>query len=110
MNVQNAKVLDVAGNRDVEGQNVQVWSRHNNRNQRWNVVYLDKKKKDLGKGQFNRRFGFYVNRPFFIMSKMPMRRVIEVVGGRNLVIKRLVRTRKTQKWIFDQTTKTIKSL
>ena len=110
MNVQNNKVLDVSGNKDREGQNVHVWNRHNGPNQRWNVVYLDKMGKDLGKGALNKWFGFYVNRPFYIMSKLPMRRVIEVVGGRNLVIKRLVRNRNTQKFVFDQATKTIKSV
>jgi hypothetical protein len=38
-----------------------------------------------------------------------MRRVIEVVGGRNAVLKTLVRNRNTQKFVFDGTTKTIKS-
>ena len=57
----------------------------------------------------NTDFGFYWNRPFYIMSKLPMRRVIEVVGARNLVIKNIHRNRSTQKWVFDQTSKTIKS-
>ena len=66
-------------------------------------------KKGPKKG-LNRHFGFYINRPFYIMSRMPMRRVVEVVGGRNLVIKRVVTNRNTQKWIFDQASKTIRSV
>ena len=38
-----------------------------------------------------------------------MRRVIEVVGARNLVLKTR-HNRNTQKWIFDNASKTIKSL
>ena len=34
----------------------------------------------------NSNFGFFINRPFYIVSKMWMQRVIEVSGGRNLVI------------------------
>ena len=44
------------------------------------------------------------------MSRMPMKRVVEVIGGRNLVIRNRVNNRRTQKWTFDQVTKTIKSL
>ena len=109
VNVKNKKVLDVSGNRDVEGQKVHLWRRHNGPNQRWRIVYLDKKGKEPTKGLW-RNFGFYINRPFFIMSRMPMRRVIEVVGGRNLVIKNLVRSRRTQQWTFDWRSKTIKSV
>ena len=39
-----------------------------------------------------------------------MKRVIEVVSGRNIVIKNRVNNRNTQKWVFDQVTKTIKSV
>ena len=109
MNVQNAKVLEVQGNVDQEGRNVGVNTRNNNRHQRWTIIYVDKKAKEITKG-VNRRFGFYVNRPFYIVSRMWMKRVIEVVGGRNLVIKTRVKNRNTQKFVFDQVSKTIKSV
>ena len=38
----------------------------------------------------NKDFGFHMNRPFYIVSRLPMRRVIQVVGGRNLVLKRFI--------------------
>ena len=67
-------------------------------------------KKTQTKGK-NFRFGFYINRPFWIMSKLPMRRVVESVGGgSNTYIKTLSRHRKTQKWIFNQRTKTIENV
>jgi len=40
---------------------------------------------------------------------MPMKRVAEVSGS-NIVLKRMDRKRNTQKFFFDQTTKTIKSV
>lgn len=43
----------------------------------------------------NSDFGFYINRPFYIVSELYMNRVIEVVGARNLVIK-VRANRKTQ--------------
>lgn len=108
MNVRNKKCLDVEGNKDQEGQNVLVWKRHNKANQRWKVVYLDKKEKDRSEG-LNQNFGFHVNRPFYIQSRLPMKRVIEAIGANNLVIKSLVRNRLAQQFFFDQSTKTIKS-
>jgi hypothetical protein len=55
-------------------------------------------------------FGFYTNKPFYIVSKLPMRRVCEVVGGRNIVIKSLNRGRLEQQFYFDGVSKTIKSI
>ena len=109
MNVKNRKVLDVSGNKDAEGQNVHVWKRHNGANQRWRIAYIDSKSKGRTSG-LNKDFGFHIRRPFYIMSRMPMRRVLEVVGGRNIVIRNLVRNRNTQKFMFDQASKTIKSV
>ena len=82
---------------------------NNRNNQRWRILYVDKKPKAMTKG-LNRNFGFYINRPFYIRSKLPMRRVIEIVGGRNLVIKRLYRNRKAQQFRFAQKSKTIVSV
>ena len=109
MNVKNYKVLEITGGKDEEGQNVGVGTKNVQQYQRWKIVYIDKKTKDITKGR-NKNFGFFVNRPFYIMSRMPMHRVMELVGGRNLVIKRLARTRNTQKFVFDQTSKTIRSV
>jgi hypothetical protein len=39
-------------------------------------------------------FGFKINEPFYIVSKLPMNRVAEVVGGRNIVLKTLDPSRK----------------
>lgn len=104
--------MDVSGGRDSEGQNVGVWRRHNKINQRWKIIYTDKAEKEQTKGLDKSGFGFEVNRPFYIRSKMPMARVIEVVGGRNLVIRNIDpnHKRKEQQWTFDGTSNTIKSV
>jgi len=79
-------------------------------NQRWNVLYTDKAPKPITKG-LNKAFGFYVNRPFYIVSMLPMNRVVEVVQKRNIVIKsRVGKAKKTQQWVFDGVSKTIKSV
>jgi hypothetical protein len=63
----------------------------------------------------NRNRGLYVNRPFMIVSRMWMNRVIYVGGSWNLMLQ----TRKPfenndasrrQQWVFDQTSKTIQSI
>jgi hypothetical protein len=36
----------------------------------------------------NKDFGFYINRPFYIVSELPFNRVAEMLGGTNLVLKR----------------------
>jgi hypothetical protein len=38
-------------------------------------------------------FGFRVKEPFYIMSKMPMQRVIEAIGASNAALKSWVRGR-----------------
>jgi len=86
--------LDVHGGKDEEGRKVIVWKRHNGLNQRWRVVYLDDKKAEPTTG-LDKDSGFYRNRPFFIVSRMNAHRVIEVTGGRNLVIKTKASGRNT---------------
>jgi len=108
VNVKNGKVLDVGGAKDAEGQKVQQWGRHNGANQRWKVVYVDEATPDQTKG-LNKDFGLFVNRPFFIISRLPMERAIEVVDGRKVVINTRA-DRNAQHFIFNPKTKTIDSI
>jgi len=39
-------------------------------------------------------FGFHVNRPFYIVSRMLFRRVAEAGGNNNITLKRYVKNRK----------------
>lgn len=124
-NVKSGKVLEVTGGADKEGQSIIVGIKgtpakgsaaakgkadvKNIKHQHWNVVYLDEAKKEPTKGLY-KPFGFHINRPFVILSLMPMRRVVEVVGAKNLVIRQKVFGKREQQFYFDITTKTIKSV
>jgi hypothetical protein len=50
-----------------------------------------------------------MSRPFYIRSRMPMRRVVECISANNLVIRRYVKNRVAQNFFFDGVSKTIKS-
>lgn len=108
-NVQNKKVFDVQGGKDIEGGNVLVWNKHGKVNQRWRIVYVDSKK-DENKG-LNKDFGFFINRPFYIISRLPMKRAISYNGSNNhIYIKSLVEDNKQYKFVFDGKSKTIKPM
>ena len=80
------KVLDVHGAQDHENRNVILWKKHNGRNQRWKIIYVDQMKPEPKKGQLNTEFGMYVERYFFIKSHMPSGRYVDLIS-RNLVLK-----------------------
>jgi len=86
MNVQNKKCFDVDGGKDAEAQNVHAWPKHNGANQRWTILYLEDKDEARTSGMGD--FGFKINEPFYIVSRMPFKRVVELTGS-NLVIKRI---------------------
>lgn len=81
------------------------------RYQSWKIVYTDGVKYTVThygkKGQMSREFGFKYMTYFYIVSRTKEARVLEVVGSR-LVIKKLVKNRKSQQFYFDSVSKTIK--
>jgi len=85
-----------------------MWGKHNGINQQWDIVYADKWVQPPKKGELNKDFGFYVERPFYIVSELPKHRYIDVING-NTVIK-TPNGFDTQKWWFDQKSRTIKNL
>jgi hypothetical protein len=100
--------LDVAGGLDNENQNIQIYNKHGRINQQWDLVYVDEYPDEPTTGQLNKNFGFYVNRPFYIVSQMSSGRHLELIDGRNLVIKTR-NGQKTQEFYFDQASKTVKN-
>jgi hypothetical protein len=71
--------LDVTNAKDEEARPVQVWKRHNGANQRWKVVYTDKAgPKATG---MDGDFGFHINKPFYIVSRLPTNRVLDYNGS-----------------------------
>lgn len=94
----------------MEGTYIQGFAKHGKENQKWRIIYLDEKEKGQQTG-LNKARGMHINRPFYIVSKLWMNRVISVAGGYNLVIQ----TRKTaddkrQQWYYEEKSKTIKSV
>jgi hypothetical protein len=57
----------------------------------------------------NEQFGFHINRPFYIRSRLPFQRVAECQGANNVALKRWRKNTKAQQWYFDEVSKTIKN-
>ena len=57
----------------------------------------------------NTEFGFHVNRPFYFRSRLPMKRVVEVISANNIVLKRSRAKVAAQQFVFDGISKLIKS-
>jgi hypothetical protein len=66
---QTNKCLDVSGGKDVEGQAVIVYNRHNGANQRWKILYTDKVVTQSS--GLDKESGLHINRPFYIQSRLP---------------------------------------
>lgn len=106
-NVRNNNVFEVVGSNDVEGYNASLGTKKTGANQRWRIVYVDSIS-DQTKG-LNKDFGFFVNRPFYIRSRLPMKRIAECVGANNVNLKRWRKNSLGQQWFFDPVTKTIRN-
>ena len=85
--VLDGQVFDVKDSTDKEGQKVQMSKRSGKTNQRWKVVYEDKMEKESTKG-LNAEFGMHIARPFYLVSRLPMKRVAECHGANNIWLKR----------------------
>jgi hypothetical protein len=51
----------------------------------------------------------FINRPFYLVSRLPMKRVVELAGASRVVLKRFVKGRLGQQFYFDGKSKTIRS-
>jgi uncharacterized protein YdaT len=100
--------MDVSGGVDAENRNIIVWKKHGKINQQFDIIYADQWKRDPKKGELNKYFGLYVERNFFIVSRMSSARYLDLINNRNMVIK-TQNGRKSQLWYFDQRSLTIKS-
>ena len=105
---EHKKVLDVHGGVDAENRNIIVWNKHGKINQQWDVMYVDEWKGEPQKGELNERFGLYVERPFYIVSKLSSGRYLDLINNRNMVIKTR-NGRSTQTWYFHQQSMTIRT-
>jgi hypothetical protein len=104
---RNNSVLD-AGSNDVEGQQTSTQGNRNANYQKWKVIYVDQATKIPSEG-FNEQFGFHINRPFYIRSRLPFKRIAECHGANNVWLKRWRKNVAAQQWFFDGVTKTIRN-
>jgi hypothetical protein len=102
------KVFDVQSGQDTENRNVIAWTRHGRINQQFDIVYADQWKRDPKKGELNKDYGLYVDRTFFIVSRMKTGRYLDIINNRNIVIKTR-NGRRTQMWYFHQQSLTIRT-
>jgi len=100
--------MDVRGGRDSEGTNVQAWKKNGSKAQKWTIIYQDKAGRRKSRG-VNKHFGFEINRPFYIRSRMPMQRVVECWGANNIILSDYKEGSRGQQFWFDEKTKTIVS-
>jgi hypothetical protein len=105
---EQGKAVDVSGGVDGENRNIIVHPKHGKINQQWDIVYADEWKGEPKKGEFNERFGLYVERDFYVVSKLPDSRYLDLINNRNMVIK-IKNGRNTQRWYFDQKSLTIRT-
>ena len=54
-----------------------MWKKHNGLNQKWDIVYVKDMKPEPKKGEMNEDFGFKVEIPFHIVTKMASGRYID---------------------------------
>jgi hypothetical protein len=105
---EKGKVMDVHGGVDAENRQMIVWNKHGKLNQQFDIIYVDEYPKEPTKGELNKDFGLYVERPFYIVSKLPSNRYLDLINNRNMVIK-TPNGRSTQTWWFDQKSLTIRT-
>jgi hypothetical protein len=105
---ERKKVFDVQGGIDDENRNIIAYKRHGKVNQQFDVVYADQWKGEPTKGQLNKDFGLYVDRTFFVISRMSGGRYLDLINNRNMVIKTR-NGRRTQMWYFHQQSLTIRT-
>lgn len=97
-----ARGMDQFGNEVwAGGKTTQAW-------QKWKIIYADEYTPSYKKGELNPDFGLYVEREFSIITKMQSGRYMDLVDN-GVVVKRR-NGLSTQKWYFDDKTKTIKSV
>lgn len=73
--MKDKKAINISNNEDEEASPIGVARKANTSQFKWNILYTDTMKKAQTKG-LNKRFGLKIAEPFFIVSRLPMRRVL----------------------------------
>jgi membrane carboxypeptidase/penicillin-binding protein PbpC len=104
---RNGKVMHVQGDLDTESRYIYSGKKKNHMSQQWDIIYSDQWKRDPKKGELNKRFGFYVERDFYVVSRLGSGKYLDLISNKPVIKTR--NGRKTQTWWFDQKTLTVKS-
>lgn len=107
--MKTGKALTVPQSSDQEGQELTLTKKSFTLNQKWKVIYVEDAEALKTTGLYH-AMGLHLGRPFIIRSRMPMQRVLTVVGGRNVAIMTHDRTKETQIWFLDARSKSIKNV
>jgi len=75
--------MEVYQNKDTENQYIYTGKSTGKTHQLWDIIYVDEFKGEPKKGELNEDFGFYVQRPFHVVSMLPRRRYLQYIkdGG-----------------------------
>ena len=74
--------MDVSGAIDDEMRMIIGYKKNGGLHQQWDVVYKDEWKDEPVKGELNPKFGLYVERDFFIVSKLGSGRYLDLISNR----------------------------
>jgi hypothetical protein len=105
---EKGKVLEVHGGHDLENRGVIVWNKHNGISQQWDILYVDEQKPEPKKGEMSPKWGFIVERPFYIVSELKSNRHLTQLASNRFSIIKTPNGNNSQKFYFDQKTRTIK--
>jgi len=104
---RNGKVMHVQGDIDAESRYIYSGKKKNHASQQWTIIYADQWKRDPKKGELNKRFGLYVERDFYVVSRLGSGKYLDLISNKHVIKTR--NGRKTQTWWFDQKSLSIKS-
>jgi hypothetical protein len=99
MTNEKGKVWTVQSGADNENSMIISEPRKDKVEQRWSIVYVEDYKEEPKKGEMNKKFGLIVEEDFYIVSKLPSGRFLEVPLNADMAIKTR-NGRKQQIWYF----------
>jgi len=105
---EKGKVLEVHSSLDHENRQVWTATKNNGISQQWDIVYVDEQKPEPKKGEMSSKWGFIVERPFYIVSELKSNRHLTQLNGQQYSIIKTPNGNNSQKFYFDQRTRTIK--
>jgi hypothetical protein len=102
MTNEKGKVWTVQSELDNENRLITSEARKDNLiGQRWKVVYVEDYEEEPKKGEMNKKFGLIVEEDFYVVSKLPSGRFLEVPLNADMALKTR-NGRRQQIWYFHQ--------